>query len=438
MISASVILIFFLGLTGLVLDRAFSHSAEEAVRARLQGQIFSLLASAEFLDLDEQLRVGEPLPDPRLSSPQSGLYARIYTKGHKLVWRSPSSMGKHLPPVRDIKVAHWHFRRHEQQGAEKVFSLEFAVAWENSEGKQFKFIFQALENFSVYRKQVSSFRNELWGWLLAVVVVLLVAQGIILRWSLKPLREVASDLVRVKSGEVERLHEGYPDEIQGLTEGINTFIDSERTQRDRYRHTLADLAHSLKTPLAVLRASAGDDSPGLEQIDQMKRIIDYQLQRASAAGRTTMGATTPLMQSAERIINSLQKVHAGLGIDCQVKGSPKLVFPGEEGDLLELFGNLLENAFKWARKSIRVTALYETDGSKKVLRITVEDDGKGIADDQKESVLQRGRRADETVAGHGIGLSVVQEIITLYSGQITIGDSIELGGAKIIIAIPML
>jgi len=443
LLSASIVLFVFLGMTGLVLDRAFYRSTEEAVRERLQGQIFALLAAADFNEQQQRLNISEPLPDPRLSSPQSGLYAGIYDSSANLVWRSPSAVALALPRYTDDEIAKWYFQRLSDEAGTEYFSQSFTVAWESSQGRLNRYVFQVLENHVLFKQQVNRFRSELWGWLLAVSIILLIAQGIILRWSLKPLRDVALDLDSVKAGEAERLRENYPGEIQGLTAGINTFIDSERAQRDRYRNTLADLAHSLKTPLAVLKSGLKDqtDEGGSvmmhEQIDRMKQIVDYQLQRASAAGRTTLGASVPLKENVARIVVSLNKVYADKRIQCDIDMDDALQFPGEEGDLLELAGNLLENAFKWARSRIRISAsLQQSAAGKQSLKLWVEDDGSGIPESMRKEVLQRGRRADESVSGHGIGLSVVMEIVSVYGGTVAITSSAGLQGACMQIEIP--
>jgi len=445
LLSASFVLFVFLGLTGFVLDRAFYHSAEQAVRERLQGQVYSMLAAADFDENKKQIQVTEPLPDPKLSSHQSGLYASIYTLSGQLVWKSKSSLGMQLPRYRKAAVAQWHYEQLSSNKDQAYSSVSFAVVWEDEQAKRFQFNFQVLEDYKQFKQQISQFRNELWGWLSAVTFLLLLTQGVILRWSLKPLREVADDLLKVKSGEMQRLSEHYPEEISGLTEGINTFIDSERSQRDRYRNTLADLAHSLKTPLTVLKAGinrdavAEDEIDGLQdQVDRMREIVDYQLQRASASGRATMGASTLLLESIERIVSSLNKVHAEKGLHCQVQIKSDLAFPGEEGDLFELMGNLLENAFKWSRGKIKVVAEQLTINNRKILRLSVEDDGNGVPEEKRQLVLQRGKRADETVTGHGIGLSVVQEIVAAYQGKFTIAESELYGGAKMVVEIPLI
>jgi len=437
LVAASAVLFVFLGLTGLVLDRAFQSNAEQAQRDRLQSQIYALLATADFVEIDQRLQLGDALPEPRLGTPLSGLYAVIYKNVKGRVWKSPSSVGLSIPRYTQAKRAQWFFEKLVTKNGQQYFSQNFSVVWEDHLNKQFEYVFQVLEDYDVYNQQVSSFRRELWGWLVAVAAVLLLAQGFILRWSLKPLRKVASDIEAVKSGTTDRLKENYPEEIQGLTQGINTFIDSERAQRDRYRRTLADLAHSLKTPLAVLKSglhNQGQNNVMDDQIDRMRDIVDYQLQRASSAGRTTMGVHTELLPVIERIVGSLKKVHADKNIQCTVKVDSELKFPGEQGDLMELVGNLLENAYKWACQEILVNARLENNN--RLLQITVEDDGAGIPDNRKQEVLLRGRRADETVAGHGIGLSIVQEIVSQYGGSIQLDDS-PLGGASIGLSIPL-
>ncbi len=443
LLAASIILFVFLGLTGLVLDRAYTHSAEQAVRERLRGQVFVMLAAADFDEQQQHLSVDEPLPDPKLSSPQSGLYAGIYAASGSLVWKSPSALGLGLPRSAHAEIAQWHFAQLQDEQGNPYFSMSFVAAWETAQGRLSRYVFQVLEDYTLFNRQVSGFRNELWGWLLGVTVMLLLAQAVILAWSLKPLRKVAVDLDRVKAGDADRLQEDYPGEISALTASINTFVDSERSRRDRYRNTLADLAHSLKTPLAVLKTGidASDrnhDQSMHEQLDRMTQIVDYQLQRASATGRSSLGASVPLLENIERLINTLTKVHADKGIRCDIDIDAELQFPGEEGDLLEMAGNLLENAYKWSQGNIRVSAgIHAVSSDRKLLELRVEDDGKGIPQARRTEVLQRGKRADENVSGHGIGLAVVEEIVSVYGGSFAIDDSQDLGGACMLVSIPV-
>jgi two-component system sensor histidine kinase PhoQ len=262
-----------------------------------------------------------------------------------------------------------------------------------------------------------------------------------LRWSLTPLRRVASDMARVEHGDSAHLDSQYPQELVGLTDRINAFIASEREQRTRYRHTLADLAHSLKTPLAVIRSQVespmdGDDAARrtgvLAQVRRMDELVAYQLSRAATSGRQTFASAVPIAGHAEDLVRSLEKVYAAKNLLCEFDIDDGAVFYGEQGDLLELMGNLLENAFKWAGHRVLLVVRQQPlpGHSRAGLRLSVEDDGPGIAADQVEKVLQRGVRGDERVQGHGIGLSIVQDIVHAYKGELVVDHSPEFGGAR--------
>jgi two-component system sensor histidine kinase PhoQ len=212
----------------------------------------------------------------------------------------------------------------------------------------------------------------------------------------------------------------------------------ERAQQKRYRDALADLAHSLKTPLALMRGAlnergrSGAATRELdEQVEQMDRIIGYQLQRASTAGRSGFAVPQLVRPTVERLLAALQKVHAGKPIAIEIAIDSLARFRGDAGDLTELLGNLFDNGFKWARSRVRVSAT-STDSR---LALCVEDDGAGIEPEQVQRVLERGVRADQSVPGQGIGLAVVRDIVDAYAGELRIERS-SLGGACIRLVLP--
>ena len=267
----------------------------------------------------------------------------------------------------------------------------------------------------------------------------------ILNWSLRPLQRVVAELSRVQRGQLQRMSERHPRELEPLTESINALIDSERQHLDRQRNTLADLAHSLKTPLAVLRTQldAGAGEAGLRQeLDaQLKRLNDlvsYQLARAASGGHKLFAAPVAVESTAEEIVRGLEKVYAGKGVLCEFELAPGVQFFGEAGDLQELLGNLLENAFKWARHRVLLTARPDqaAPNRRAGLQLVVEDDGPGIEPDDVGKVLQRGVRGDERVQGHGIGLSIVQDLVRDYRGELQVARSQELGGARFEVTLP--
>jgi two-component system sensor histidine kinase PhoQ len=273
-----------------------------------------------------------------------------------------------------------------------------------------------------------------------VAVLLLAVQGAVLRWSLAPLRQVAEDLSAIESGEHQQLEGHYPREMRGLTDNLNALLAGQREHLDRHRHTLSDLAHSLKTPLAVIRgemekAPSPAELPALigEQVRRMSEIVDYQLQRAATSGRLPLSAPLSVAAAARKIGGSLNKVYADKGVNCQIQVAEDADFHGEEGDLLEVLGNLLDNAYKWCKQRVLVTANLDQDGG---LRLSVEDDGPGITPQKAEAVLQRGVRGDSSSPGYGIGLAIVQDIVRVYGGKLQIEKSPALGGAKITLALP--
>ncbi|MGF1528794.1 MAG: ATP-binding protein, partial [Candidatus Competibacterales bacterium] len=263
---------------------------------------------------------------------------------------------------------------------------------------------------------------------------LLAAQGLVLRWSLTPLRQVAREIQDIEAGRQLTLAGHYPAELQPLTRNLNQLVSRSRDHLERYRNTLGDLAHSLKTPLAVLGSSLETGADDLkhtvrEQVVRMNQTVDYQLQRAAAAGRIALTAPVPVSAAAQQIVHSLAKVYSDKGLDFQWQVADELVFNGDRGDLLEVLGNLMDNACKWAAKTVRLRAWPLATSGDVVL--VVEDDGPGIPDHRRATILQRGVRADPHTAGHGIGLAVVRELVEdIYRGQLTIDDS-PLGGARI-------
>jgi two-component system sensor histidine kinase PhoQ len=282
-----------------------------------------------------------------------------------------------------------------------------------------------------FDKQIYLYRVTLWGWLLAMAMLLLVSQALILRWGLSPLRQVGNELNRIETGEQEQIQQSYPQEIERLTSNINTLLHQERNQKTRYRNALGDLAHSLKTPLAVLQSGLSDDSDKRyasmqQQITRMNTIVEYQLQRAATAGSSSIGKSVNVRAVIERIVESLQKVYRDKSIKLKITVDEELVFKGDEGDLMEILGNLLDNAFKWTNKNIEVVAKQQD----KKLTLHIMDDGPGIKPGDVESILQRGTRADQSVEGHGIGLSIVRNIVAAYQGEMIV-DKSELGGAEI-------
>jgi len=292
---------------------------------------------------------------------------------------------------------------------------------------------------------VHVFRRALWGYLGLATVLLLLVQMVVLRWSLQPLRQLEHELARVRRGVAGRLSGRHPPELQQITDSINALIESEYSHLDQSRNTLSDLAHSLKTPLAVLRtrldAGASEEELREEvatQVQRMTEIVSYQLSRAARSGHALFSAPIAIEPRAEEIVASLEKVYRSKGVVCEFEMDSAAKFHGEVGDLQELIGNLLENAFKYSNKRVLLTVHGENEKgmSRPGLLLAVDDDGPGVDLDNVEMLLQRGARGDERVQGHGIGLAIVQDIVRAYRGELKVERSQELGGARFSVHFP--
>ena len=440
--AASLGLIAFLALAGYALDRAFQSTAQSGMRERLHSYALAYAAS-DFARDGSVIPPWDP-PDPRFKRPGSGLYAQIVLASGQ--WESDSAQGPRLPDGALLEPGRQVFegplpviRIDGREG--QVYRYGYGLAWSGNgdADTEIPYTVYILEDTTALGRQVAAFRAALWWYLGGAGVVLLLLQMLVLRWSLRPLRDVIDELKRVQAGATAGMSEAHPRELEPLTDSINAFIQSERENLERQRNTLADLAHSLKTPLAVLRTrldSGTGEAELREEVDaqlrRMNDLVSYQLARAARSGHQLFAAPIEIEPQAEQIVVGLEKVYAAKGVLCEFEIAPEARFHGETGDLQELLGNLLENAFKWAKSRVLLTvAVGECPvGKRPGLTITVEDDGPGIADDRIAYVLQRGVRGDERVQGHGIGLSIVQDILKSYRGQLRVGRSQELGGAR--------
>lgn len=433
--AATIVLIVFLSVTGLVLDKAFRDSAESSLQDRLQGHIYSLLALGELND-NGKIQIAKDLPDPRFSIAQSGLYARIDDQVGNVIWSSDSLLGLSLNDAGSLPAGKKTYRYSSASDNTKIYLLSYGVGWESNNGNNKLFTLHVAENLDGFFKQVNQFRRSLWMWLALAAAGLITVQGFILRWSLNPLRQVAEDLKAIESGKTEQLTGIYPRELTGLTSNLNQLIKNSRSQLQRYRDSLGNLAHSLKTPLAVMQSVSEQNKSGdelkqvtQEQVKRMSQLVHYQLNRAAAAGAAPLTAPVSVLEIAEKILSALTKANADKAVQTDVHISAETYFSGNEDDLYEVMGNLLENAFKWCRHRVEIAA---SNPQHNLLQLSVSDDGQGIEKALYNEILKRGTRADETTPGHGIGLSIVADIVHLRNGTIWI-DRSNLGGANITI-----
>lgn len=443
LVSVSVLLLLFFGVTIAVLDTAFSEAGEQARRDILDGHLVALLAAAE-PDGKGDLMLPERLREPRFENIGSGLYAELRDTGSAVLWRSRSALGLEIPVGVAPELGNHLFARESLHDGTPLLTLSLAVEWEFADGSLKPYVFKVAESLDSFNAQVAGFRRQLFGWFAAVALTMLLAFSMLLRGLLKPLRQIETEITDIEEGKRTALSGEFPTELTGVARNMNLLIDSERARSDRYRYTLDNLAHSLKTPLAAMRALLGDrPTDGFggrfnEQIDRMDEIVRYQLRKpaASVADSLVLKAV-PVEKEVARLVDGLRKVYHDKGPEFEVRIESGLQFRGDTGDFLELAGNLLDNACKWCEKRVRISVVPSV-GARAIasgMVLTVSDDGPGIPRDAADALLQRGMRLDESTPGHGIGLAVVKEIARSYGGRLSIKKS-DLGGAEIMVSIP--
>jgi len=428
-LAASLVLTFFIIFAGYALDRAFYDSAESSLRENLSTQFTLLLASTEvegLEDIDMPIR----LLETKFSLPSSGLYAYIINDKGKQLWSSLSTVSVDLPKPLILEPGKTLLKRLNYKN-EEYYIKSNGILWYTPKGTV-SLTFNVITELNDFNEQINEYRQTLWGWLIGLAAILLIAQVIILIWGLKPLRRVSSELTAIESGEQERITQNYPTEILRLTDNINGLLEHEHTQQTRYRNSLADLAHSLKTPLAVINGALNEltdqnSKQNLqEQVQRMDHIIRHQLQRAATAGASPIRKSIEVEKLINKITKALNKVYRDKDVQFDFHMPPDLLIRVDEGDIMEVLGNIMDNAYKFCQQRVRINVTLIENRA----HFTIADDGRGIKDTEIKHILERGGRIDQAVPGQGIGLSVAMDIVKAYNSELTITQS-DLGGAAL-------
>jgi two-component system, OmpR family, sensor histidine kinase PhoQ len=436
LLSVSLPLALFFGVMMAVIDTGFRELSRRSVEEVLDRQMVSLIAAAE-PQPDGGYAPAVHAGDPRLDSPRSGVYAQIRSQQHE--WRSPSSAGLRIDFGRLLRRGQRNLS-YSTVGYDRVAIESRAIEFEGDPNGANTLTFSIAVSLSPYEEQLWRFRQQLFGWFIGLMLALLVTLAALLHWVLAPARRLEREITEVEEGRSERLGGGYPRELAGVASNLNALLVGERKRVARYRDTLGNLAHSLKTPLAVMRSSlhgTGAAETASAEIDRMSGIIEHQLKRAAASGGALLGqAPVELAVVVAELRSTLLRVYGAKDMVIELAVAPGTQFIGDRGDLTELLGNLLDNACKWCRGRVRLSVATDPAAQpRERLLITVEDDGPGISAEDRARVLKRGVRADEKVPGHGLGLSMVQDTVELYGGRLSIEAS-PLGGARISLRLP--
>lgn len=427
LLAANLILLpLFLGATGLYLERSFKQSLDSAAVERLQLHVLTLLAEAEY---EQSLTMPPQLLEDRFSQANSGLAGAVTTPSGDILWASESSIGLGLagPAARagDLAAGEHLFHR-----SADFYHYALAVLWRTGADRDVPLVFHVLETTAPTTAQLASYRRSLLLWLGGAALGLMICQLLVLYWGLRPLARLARDIAAIEAGHKSQLDGIWPREVEPITRNLARLLAVERERRERTRNTLADLAHSLKSPLSVMRSAdtRSPDYPALvaEQSGRMQQIVSYQLQRAGGGSPHNLLYKVPVRPVVERLRDTLQRVYPERSVNFEVDIAPDTCFRGDERDLMECLGNLMDNACKYGASRVRVNASQAGDQ----LVVDVEDDGPGIPQHLRDVILARGVRADSVSPGQGIGLAVAADIAASYNGSLVIRDS-ELGGAGI-------
>ena len=435
-VLAVVALAVSLGLTGLALDSAYTRSSETELGSQMETWVYLVLSATE-IDGQGAIQVQDDIGDPRLSQPGSGNYVHVH--GDTTHWSSPSALGVSLPELPAVPAGQSVFRTAENDSDYYVF--QYGVAWELADEQVQPFTISVLVAGDRLGKQIRAFRGGLWRSLGAAGLILAFAQFLFFTLGMRPLKQVARDVELIETGERENLQGPYPRELEPLTRNLNRLMNTEKANQARYRNALDSLAHSLKTPLAVMRAAlpgaqTRDNAAMAHAVDEMQYLVTSRLERAAASTRRTLSAPVRVRPVADRIIATLQKIHSHKMQNVHVMIPDDLDFYGEERDLMEMLGNLLDNACKYGDGRIQLSAdAVRSEKNRPGLWLKIENNGKPVPEELRATLSQRGVRGDERVEGHGLGLTIVTELVSAYGGEISLKDS-ELGGTCFTITIP--
>ncbi|RWC51054.1 ATP-binding protein [Mesorhizobium sp.] len=418
----------------------YRQASERGFDSLLSAHLFNLIGSIGISD-SGALTGAPDLGDLRFSEPNSGWYWSV----------EPASEGVHgdlhsssmtttipSPSVADVPFNASFQRSYPAEGIDgeqlEVFESEFVLDAKNRAAR-----FRVMGNQSELEQEIATFQRRLLTYLSLFGVGMIAINAIAILLGLQPLRRVRNALAMVREGTAQRLDGRFPAEIEPLANETNALIENNRRIVERSRTQVGNLAHSLKTPLAVLlnegRALGGAKGQLIaEQAASMQKQVEHYLQRARvAAQRDSVVYRTPVAPLVQRMVRVLQKLNPQTNLSLSLPAT-EIVFAGEREDLEELLGNLLENAMKWAKSSVLVSVVPLTgkDDPAGLFEIGIEDDGPGIPEDKAREALKRGRRLDETKPGTGLGLAIVADLVNEYGGVLALERS-GMGGLKAVV-----
>jgi len=414
-----VLMLFLLPVCFLAIERAFFAQLLTSTEQKLEVHLYSFLS--ELTSKNNVLEINNSILPADFLRPDSGTSAFIVSED-KLLWQSDSSLNQTFVPPQHEMLPGKHEFVAQEQGDRVYWTLSFALLFDMGE-RSMPLTIHIVQDEQLLDAPVKAFRNTLMRWFIGIAAVLLLVMLLAYYWTTQPLSALDHEIRQVESGAQQQLNGRYPAELTTLKEDVNLLLASQNRQKQRYRHHLSDLAHALKTPVAVLNTSPLAQQPELrEQIDRITAMIEHQLKRASSSGQDVWQKQIAIPPIIGQLQSALQKIYRGKQVQLALDCPAQAMFRGDETDLMEMLGNLLDNAFKACQQHVALTI------SLRPLTILVEDDGPGVPANKTSELLNRGTRLDTYKEGHGVGLSIVHELCLSYAGEIDISQS-SLGGA---------
>ncbi len=376
--------------------------------------------------------------DPRYYRVSTGWYWVIRDANDEVITTSGSAVGMLIPRIEaPFDADNYRSAILEDEAGNRVRAIERATT---STGRPLRI--RVTGNLDDISRSASDFRGQTLTVLSAVGIALAIMSGIVARLALRPIGRLGEAIEKVREGEAETITGTYPREIAPLAEEVNELLRSNTQIIERARSAVGNLAHGLKTPLAVLRneASAARDNPLARVVtsesDKMTQLVTTYLDRARIAARTSVvGKKADATMVMLRLVRVMEKLNRHVTIAFKRPDASLPWFRGDEGDLEEMAGNLLDNACKWSKGKIAVTMMAERTPSQQFLLIRIEDDGPGLTEDEATKVLRRGVRLDEKTPGSGLGLDIVKELVDVYGGSLQLRRSV-LGGVLAELKLP--
>jgi signal transduction histidine kinase len=418
---------------GFALDRTLTNLVEKNFDEQLSYMLTAMIASAE-IGPDGEVFFNRALGDQRFLEPNSGLYWQISGAGHD-DFPSRSLWDRSLSVRRDHADSQTRIYDSSQFPSEPLRIAERAITLPGSDTRWW---FTIAASRGELDSQLSRIRSIL-VWSFAVLGFGLFAMTILQTWyGLGPLRRVRLAIQHMRASGANRVTDPLPLEVQPLVQELNALLEHSERQAEEARTHAGNLAHALKTPLTVINNAATAQAPDLaetviREAGTMRRHVDHHLARARAVGRRAVGhAQTPVCESAEAVRRAVERLYPEVRFDLDGSRTAKVAI--ERQDLDEILGNLIENAAKYGGGSVFVTVDAEP-GSKPCV-IWVEDDGRGIPEEERTRIFDRGARLDTGKPGTGLGLAIVRDVAEIYGGAVTLGESEDLGGLLVRLSLP--